>query len=742
MMVKKIYTAVLILFVFLQLPSLAESRSIPEEELASSGYVIAAQTEELELYLDEKNGFFAVRCISSGYVWYSVPSDWESDTASSGFNKNAVPSIVTIRTKDDKGSFFPANSYTNVVKRNTLDVQTLENGFRLVQFFKREGIEIPVDITIEGNSLVASVPLGQIWENDEDVLRILDFTLLPYFGSAGEDEKGYIFVPDGCGSLINFTNRNTEALYQQYVYARDVSVIPVMKKNVTEEIHLPVFGMKKEGAGFIAVIEKSPSRAYISAETAFQKTSYNAVNASCIVRDYDVFSFRERTGTPRDIKIFEKGNFADEVFSVRYIFLGEKESDYTGMAKAYRKYLQDNGKFPLDKTGIEPSLVLSFLGSTEKKKPVAGIPLDVMVPYTPFNDVIRTVENLEQKGVTNFVVKYDGWADGGLFGKYPVSAKPESALGGKKEFTKMIGLLETKNIPFYAGADFVNLFKSDLMHLKELNTNRAINKTPAAIPQYALATFNERYESEPYWILKASSVEKYTRHFKESLTNTSLNLAPDTLAQVLGSNFSSGTGISRPQTQDVFESLIASLSEGRKLYFSRPFAYALAYTSFAGDLPSSSSRFDIEDTEVPFYQIVLKGYIPFSNVSANRETDPQRYKLKLLESGSMPSFVWVTQNADDMNETRLDSYMSVYAPDWIDEAASVYNEITSVLEKVKDASIEKHTVFENGLRETVYDNGVVIIINPEEKDCVYTSGEIIRSMAYSVMNVSEKRLEK
>jgi len=732
---KKICILIILTSVCASLFSLPGSEYFTEEDLSLYGYYISAETEELQLFLDEENGFFAVRDVSSGYVWYSVPLDWEDDTVSSGFNKNAVPSIITIRTKDDKGSFYPANSYTNVVRRNTLDVQEIENGFRLVQFFKREGIEVPVDITIEGRTLLVSVPLGEIWENDEDVLRILDFTVMPYFGAAGPEEKGYMFVPDGSGALINFTNRNSDAVYQQYVYGRDNSIIPVMKKTVTEDVLLPVFGMKRNGSGFIAVFEQSASRGFISAETAYQKTNYNAINASCVVRDYDVFSFRERTGTPRDIKIFEKGNFADEVFSVRYILLDEEDSDYTGMAKAYRSYLQSKGNFPLEKKADDTALVLNFLGNSEKKQPVAGIPMNVMMSYTPFADVVQTIEKLESKGVSNFVVKYDGWTDGGLFGKYPAKADPEKAAGGKKDFNAMIRTLEEKGIPFFGGTDFVHLFKSDISHLKELHTNRSINKTPAAVPEYALSTFNEKEDSNTYWVLKAPSIEKFASRFYSSLEKyPSLGLAPDSLAGTLGSDFSSKNGSSRSRTAAVFESLIAKYSTDRGLYFSRPFAYALPFTTFAGDLPSTSSRFDIEDDSVPFYQIVLKGYIPFSNLPANRSLDQRSYVLSLLESGAMPSFVWVTKNADEMRDTRLDSFMSVFADDWLDESVALYKEVAPVLDLINGFEIMSHNILTNGLREIVYENGITIITNPTSQTAAHSSGLIIQSMSYAVQN--------
>jgi len=120
----------------------------------------------------------------------------------------------------------------------------------------------------------------------------LDFTLAPYFGAAYKSENGYFLVPDGSGALIRFNNRNGAEPYKQYVYGRDPSIVPIMRKAVSQAALLPVFGMSRSDGGFVAMIEGSAARGWINAETAYQKTGYNAASASCIVRDYDVVTFR------------------------------------------------------------------------------------------------------------------------------------------------------------------------------------------------------------------------------------------------------------------------------------------------------------------------------------------------------------------------------------------------------------------------------------------------------------------
>ena len=703
-----------------------ESANWSAEKLKSEGFEFYNSTKSLELYLNKERAIFAVRVIDSGYVWYSSPLDWESDDFSSGYNKNALASLLQVNTKDSKGSFYPSNSYMNSVSRGGFKVAREDDGFVLNHNFKRDGFFIPLHVALEDNSLVVKVYFNEIEEEEEDpestlgVLRLLDITLLPYFGAAPKGEKGYIFVPDGSGAIINFDNQKSNSVYNQYVYGRDKSVVPTMKKTVSEDIYLPVFGLSREKAGFIAIVEENKSNSIISAGTSGQITSYNNVTSKCIIRDIDTFSFRERTGTPRNISIFQNRDMpnSEEFYSVRYIFLNEDENSYVGMADKYREYLQEKEEFPQEKTDKNFSMALNFIGAGTKKKGVLGIPMKVNIPFTPFNSVIDSVETLKSEGVDDFVVKFDGWMNGGIFGKYPASPKPAKSLGGKKGFKNLISYLKENFIDFYVGGDFVNVYKSDVRHIKELSANRQINKSPAVIPDYRMSTFDEKTTGDtyPYWMMRLPVVKKFYDKFlrKFSKKYGNLGIAPDSLGNKVGSDFGK-KGNSRDKTAQGFEELLDKTATKNPVLLSRPFDYGLKSASYITDVPVNSSDYDIENYSIPFYQMLIKGYIPFSNLSANRALNKNDYFLQLLETGSDISYLWITENQEELRDSRLQSYSFVYAPDWIDEAVETYKELKPILQNLSGQKIVEHKVYENGARITVYENGIKILTNYSDK---------------------------
>lgn len=703
-----------------------ESANWSAEKLKSEGFEFYNSTKSLELYLNKERAIFAVRVIDSGYVWYSSPLDWESDDFSSGYNKNALASLLQVNTKDSKGSFYPSNSYMNSVSRGGFKVAREDDGFVLNHNFKRDGFFIPLHVALEDNSLVVKVYFNEIEEEEEDpestlgVLRLLDITLLPYFGAAPKGEKGYIFVPDGSGAIINFDNQKSNSVYNQYVYGRDKSVVPTMKKTVSEDIYLPVFGLSRENAGFIAIVEENKSNSIISAGTSGQITSYNNVTSKCIIRDIDTFSFRERTGTPRNISIFQNRDMpnSEEFYSVRYIFLNEDENSYVGMADKYREYLQEKEEFPQEKTDKNFSMALNFIGAGTKKKGVLGIPMKVNIPFTPFNSVIDSVETLKSEGVDDFVVKFDGWMNGGIFGKYPASPKPAKSLGGKKGFKNLISYLKENFIDFYVGGDFVNVYKSDVRHIKELSANRQINKSPAVIPDYRMSTFDEKTTGDtyPYWMMRLPVVKKFYDKFlrKFSKKYGNLGIAPDSLGNKVGSDFGK-KGNSRDKTAQGFEELLDKTATKNPVLLSRPFDYGLKSASYITDVPVNSSDYDIENYSIPFYQMLIKGYIPFSNLSANRALNKNDYFLQLLETGSDISYLWITENQEELRDSRLQSYSFAYAPDWIDEAVETYKELKPILQNLSGQKIVEHKVYENGARITVYENGIKILTNYSDK---------------------------
>jgi len=717
-----------------------------ETELRSLvGFTLYAETPALQLFVNEGEGLFAVYVKATKKLWYSSPPGWQNESFASGFNKNTLPSMLSIRTVDVNSSIFPANGYTNVVRRSGLTVSAIPGGVRFEHTFTREGISIPVDVRLEGRALVVSVPLQEIKTDPEVGLRLIDFTLLPYFGAASSSEEGYLLVPDGSGALIYFNNRKSKQPYQQYVYGRDPVIQPLMKKEVSERVYFPVFGLKRRDGGFFAIIEEGASRAWINGETAYQRTSYNAISASCIVLDSDVVSFREKTGTPRDILIFENVPYGGN-FQVRYILLPPEEANYVSMAEIYRNYLIEKKNYtPSPFLKSEPSLLVNFIGSSPKVKPFLGFPKRQQIAFTSFGAGKTILEQLGTLGVDHLVVKYDGWERGGLFGDYPAAPSPASSIGGEKGLKNFLAWTAARQIPLFLGTEPVLLYRSSFSFIPEVHTNKTVNRAPAQVFPYRMSTFEKLTTKKEgaYWFLKTPVIERtYQRYVERFVKNWQdeallsigsslsrsiqekipeappmqefLGLSPDSMGNLLASDFTP-KGYNREDTRRTFETLLQQTAQKMPVLLSRPFDYALPYVDFVCDVPVTSSMYEIEDVAIPFYQMVLKGFKPFTNIAYNQALDPLEAKLFMLESGAYPSVLFVGEHPEELRDSLLEPYMSSYAYDWLDKTAALYRELFPLLRQIKDVPIREHQVLSKKVRRVVYANGIGFYINYGER---------------------------
>ena len=73
---------------------------------------------------------------------------------------------------------------------------------------------IPIEYRLEEDSLVVTVPTEDVVyplevespDGELVTMPLAAITVLPYFGAAGENEEGYIFVPDGSGAIMMLNN--------------------------------------------------------------------------------------------------------------------------------------------------------------------------------------------------------------------------------------------------------------------------------------------------------------------------------------------------------------------------------------------------------------------------------------------------------------------------------------------------------------------------------------------------------
>ena len=128
---------------------------------------------------------------------------------------------------------------------------------------------------LTGNTLTVTIPFSEISYRLK--YPITQVSVLPYFGAAGPEEEGYLLIPEGSGSIINFNNGKTKQNgYYADVYGWDYAT--ERKAVITEtRAAYPVFGISYADSSVLSIINKGAEYAGITAEIAGKLSSYNYV---------------------------------------------------------------------------------------------------------------------------------------------------------------------------------------------------------------------------------------------------------------------------------------------------------------------------------------------------------------------------------------------------------------------------------------------------------------------------------
>ena len=258
-----------------------------DEEVASrfglEGFELAAESADAELWLSREWNTVRLRNKHTGYVWGALPVE-DAEGLNTSWN-NYGNAIAAVECFDESGVSKRYGMTGNAATSYTM----LGNGFTCRAEYGELGLSFEVKVTLEGNRLQLSVDEDSITEGEGFTLKSLTF--LPFLGSGyGDEQDGYLFVPDGSGALIRFQKpTNYSAAFDKKVYGKDLAIdvladpsdLQAYRPNdyIVEDpqILMPVYGVV-HGAyqnAFFGVIDSGAEYASIVANPAAPNNPYN-----------------------------------------------------------------------------------------------------------------------------------------------------------------------------------------------------------------------------------------------------------------------------------------------------------------------------------------------------------------------------------------------------------------------------------------------------------------------------------
>ena len=471
------------------------------------------------------------------------------------------------------------------------------------------------------------------------------------------------------------------------------------------QTNLPVFGLKRGTQSHLAVIESGAAIATVNANISGMVNGYNNVFAS-----FALTQFSEMKAPYQDagaILMVQEEPFPYDL-SVCYRLLGDE--DYIGMARSYQEYLLQHDMLQLSKN-LESRLNLELLGTVNYTGSVLGVPVTKHKKLTTFEQARTIVETLREKGVKNISLNYEGWADNGVHNDLMTNSKPENVLGGKKALAELNSWLNSKGIAAYYKLNIQSFYKDrafDNYHSMQDAPKNILGEI-VNVPVY---NFASKLRDTWTYIVKPDNFKPYTQKGIDRMKSLGLKgAAVPTLGNMLYTDFNKGGYVSRDTAARYAAEAIASMKNaGLSISLKAPNAYALASANEITDLPNTSNQFYLTDQDVPFYQAVLHGIVPYSLPALNQSNDWRVAFLQSVEYGANPAMKWMYAPNKEVKGILNDGFL-LYYRDWIDRASELYARFTEFGNIVGAAKMKGHERLSKTLAKTVYDNGYAVYVN-------------------------------
>ncbi|MBS4178993.1 DUF5696 domain-containing protein [Lederbergia citrea] len=576
---------------------------------------------------------------------------------------------------------------------------------------------VPMLVQLEDDNVIVKINGNELAYNEQFPINTLQ--ILPFFGAANQNETGYMFVPDGSGALIELNNgKNHYQPYSARVYGKDEAVFEKTDNVTSESIKLPVFGMKRGDHAFLSIIEEGDGIAAIEADVSGRLNSYNAIYSSYVVKSSGEITLAggNRSSTT---SIFQKGEFKENI-TLRYAFLDGDKANYAGMASYYQNYLID--KHQLEPLTAEDDIpfYLELTGSIWKRKTILGIPYKSLVPLTTFAEGEKIVKELTEANINNLKVRYIGWFNEGVNHKVPTKVQVDSKIGGKKGLESFSEFLSENGTDFYPDVAFSNVYRNTIGFSPSKDASRYITKKVAEVYPTNRATYRQDIANRtPYYLLSPAKLPSYVDGFIKDYEQFNIKgLSLRDLGESIHADYKEKKVINREQSKKIVEEQMSKINEQYSdLLVIGGNAPVLPYAKSILDAPLSSSGFNITDQSVPFYQMVIHGYIDYAGSPVNLSTDQNIKKqiLRSLETGSNVYFSWFYEDPSLIKDSEFNHLLSANYQLWLDESIQMYNEVNDVLKVVRDKPISSHEELGKGVFKTTYGHDYSIIVNYNEQ---------------------------
>jgi len=689
-----------------------EQVQIPELTDALVGMKMA-ENDRFELFVDEKTANVRIVDKQTKREWHGAPP-MDKKTPPNNIKFVQAPVHLKYTTGTEL-----SQTYSLQDAENTTAVEAIEGGARATFTFANHGITLSVEYRLTEQGLTVRIPYESILEQGPS--RLVSVEVLPFFQAASPWQQGAVFVPDGSGALMRIKAQRAQSFnaYSEFIYGSDpvflkhshTQLLPSWRQTVfsKEQIALPVYGIYADGSGFLGIVSQGDHDAKINATPAgIRNIQLYRASAEFIYRNDDIIFIGDN---PSEIPLYQ-GRMIGGDRMLELILLQGEDAHYVGMAKAYREYLiARQGLAPVVHADI-PLQIRIFAGVLRYE--VLG---KTFISMTTFEQVKHIIDAYKARGIDNLEITIEGWSKGGVYGTQPKHFPVESALGGQRGLKELADYASSQGVRLYLKANYVRPFEEEGDFRKNRDAVYGIKKEPQESYNYWLDTrWND--PDELFYLLKPDRV--YNNHIAKEIERYKELGIDGVHLQYMGDTLYSDQDPKHPSTREetkkvwiqVMDELRAATGRTAVDYGN---AYVLGHVDRIDDIPVDSSHFTYLDEAVPFLQIVLHGYVPYTAEPTNLEDDPRVEFLRKLETGAWPSYELTYEPTSNLQRTMKTDLISSEFANWLEPSIEEYTRIADLYAKIYDQPITGHEILSKWVRRTTYANGISVMVNYHSK---------------------------
>ena len=707
--------------------------------MAFAEVILVAENDRLELHYDTVESQIILKDKLTQEEWRSTPDDIAQDKRATGVNKINRQSDLIVQYHNTSYVTDQVNSYTGAIKKGDFTWELIENGVAIRYYFPKQGFVIPVQYVLEEDCLAASIISEgieeEVWEDPdtdpEKKQSVMNVALLPFMGAAGSDDEGYLIIPDGSGALIHFNNGRTgAAIYQQDVYGRDDALTIRKAATTTYDVNMPLFGIVRNGRSLMAVVENGDYQAQLNAMVNGQLTGYS--NAYFAVQYIHMEANTIMPGSEHSTDVMLPTNTFRDMgnFTVRYYPLAAENATYADVAAAYRAQL-----------GLKESIAdaatqqLEMVASIPSIDTFLGVPYESVRVLTSYEQAAQTLRDFAAEGLNDLTLRYTGWSKQSVRGKMVTGLDLDNRLGGKKAFDGLRQAVKETGAEMVLAVDLIDIYEDGNGYWSLFAATDSVNSTAKQVPEFLQSTGCQDPEGKPWYLLSPDKVPEAARKLAENLSGQVDGVSLSMLGNTVYSSFGK-TGISRTSAGMYWQQALETLSgKIQTLSAKTASAYAFPYIEQVDATPCASSRFEVTDMEIPFYQMVTHGAMVLYTEPANEDGNVRKALLRAIEYGMYPSWRVIAGDTALLSGTDYASWHAASLDAWREEIKNTAAWMAP-LGVYAGMQMTGHEQVTATLSVTTYANGDMVLVNYGSEDAEHL-GVTVPALGYAIKEVSE-----